>query len=51
MTHKEQLEQWWGEAADSFPGSFLEWLLNRIAFGESETPEEDLIVLKEELNI
>lgn len=45
MTHKEQLEQWWGEAADSFPGTFSEWLINRIETQECEDLMKDLEVL------
>lgn len=51
MTHLEQLEQWWGESADSFPGDFVEWLFNRINAGESESLEADLECLVNELKI
>lgn len=48
MTHKERLEQWWGESADSFPGPFSLWLMNRIKY-DSDTLEEDWTVLEEEI--
>ena len=52
--HKAQLEQWWGEAADSFPGEFHEWLGNRIQEKlEDEDTEllyEDMVVYWHEIN-
>ena len=51
MTHKEQLEQWWGEAADSFPGTFAQWLFDRIAEGNSEDLMADIDVLFTELKV
>jgi len=50
-THLEQLEQWWGEAADSMPGSFELWLFNRIMDGDSEDLDADIEVLVHELKI
>lgn len=52
--HKAQLETWWGEAADSFPGEFHEWLGNRIQEKlEDEDTEllyEDMVVYWHEIN-
>ena len=49
MKHLEQLELWWGEAADSFPGSFASWLLERIESEESEDIDADIECLVYEL--
>lgn len=51
MTHSEQLELWWGEAADSFPGTFEQWLFDRIMSGDSEDIDEDIACLVYELKI
>ena len=48
-SHFEQLEQWWGEAADDFPGSFASWLLERIESEESEDIDADIECLVYEL--
>ena len=48
-SHLEQLELWWGEAADSFPGSFASWLLERIESEESEDIDADIECLVYEL--
>ena len=46
--HKAQLEQWWGEQADSFPGEFSTWLLNRI---KDKMEESDLDHLFEDIMV
>lgn len=51
MTHLQQLEEWWGDAADAFPGPFELWLFNRINDGESEDIEADIECLVYELKI
>ena len=48
-SHFEQLELWWGEAADSFPGSFASWLFERIESEESEDIDADIECLVYEL--
>ena len=52
--HKAQLETWWGEAADSFPGEFHEWLRSRInekvIDGDLELLYEDMVVYWYEIN-
>ena len=46
--HKQQLEDWWAYDAESFPGSFANWLKNRIEDGEAEYLELELIILSQE---
>ena len=49
MKHLEQLELWWGEAADSFPGSFESWLFERIESKEFNDVDADIECLVYEL--
>jgi len=52
--HKQFLEEKWGEMADSFPGDFQVWLLERIKekIDESDLFElfEDIMVYSDEIN-